>query len=417
MQGLAEDTGVVYLHQLLPDDLTGGIPSIANGWDNFLRDASGQQDPGRLQPAFADSLRPGGRAALWYVHFMLPAQPLAIPALRPQLLDPTGARLGAGRGLEQQSGRGRPVLAAAPAPARLLRPRARQASRPPQAVGALRRRARDRHGRPRRQLQGGPEAPAALPGEPRRTSPTCRCSSSSRTSGAGRMERAPARTIDIFPTIASAIGVRIPWRVDGHSLLGDRPDERHVVLVKDGGKRYVVPVAALEARRARALRRQLRLFGSGRAAVEPLRRRVPGAGALESLDRGTPSPPRDSTRSTVRATLFRSADAWREHAATIAVVVGRKESSRSRRPSTAASGPWCPKARLGAETPADLLGARSVARPARPPPAGRAGRPPAVLGTNGRRSSLVKPLSPAHVVVRTAKNTIPRSEVPRSFEG
>jgi len=79
----------------------------------------------------------------------------------------------------------------------------------------------------------------------------------------GRVEPARARTLDIVPTIADAIDVRIPWQVDGHSLLGKRPLERNVVLIKDAGKRFVVPAAELEARRDRALRRQLRLFGSG----------------------------------------------------------------------------------------------------------------------------------------------------------
>jgi hypothetical protein len=37
-----------------------------------------------------------------------------------------------------------------------------------------------------------------------------------------------------------------------------------VVLVKDKGRRFVIPVAVLERLRERALRRQLRLFGSGR---------------------------------------------------------------------------------------------------------------------------------------------------------
>ena len=59
---LAEDTGVVYLHELLPDDLTGGIPSIANGWDNFLQDASKHNDPGRIDPAFLALAAPAGRA-------------------------------------------------------------------------------------------------------------------------------------------------------------------------------------------------------------------------------------------------------------------------------------------------------------------------------------------------------------------
>src|SRR6185503_13392172 len=58
------------------------------------------------------------------------------------------------------------------------------------------------------------------------------------------------------------LGVRIPWRVDGHSLLGSRPAERDVVLIKDHGRRFTIPQGRLEALRERALRRQLALFGS-----------------------------------------------------------------------------------------------------------------------------------------------------------
>jgi hypothetical protein len=78
----------------------------------------------------------------------------------------------------------------------------------------------------------------------------------------GRVVLAPSRNTDILPTIAGAVGVRIPWHVDGHSLLAARPPERNVVLIKDGGRRFAVPVAALETRRETALRRQLALFGS-----------------------------------------------------------------------------------------------------------------------------------------------------------
>jgi hypothetical protein len=79
----------------------------------------------------------------------------------------------------------------------------------------------------------------------------------------GRVVHEPARTIDIVPTLADAIGVRIPWRVDGKSLLGSRPPERDVVLVKDRGKKFVVPAERLERLRQEALRREVRLFGSG----------------------------------------------------------------------------------------------------------------------------------------------------------
>jgi len=72
---LAVDTGVVYLHELLPDDLTDSIPSIANGWDSFLEDASRHNDPGRIDPVFLRSLRPQSRPSLWYLHLLLPHSP------------------------------------------------------------------------------------------------------------------------------------------------------------------------------------------------------------------------------------------------------------------------------------------------------------------------------------------------------
>ena len=74
--------------------------------------------------------------------------------------------------------------------------------------------------------------------------------------------RTLARTIDVVPTIADAVGVPIPWHVDGRSLLANRPGGGDVILIKDKGRRFTVPAAALEKRREAALRRQLALFGS-----------------------------------------------------------------------------------------------------------------------------------------------------------
>jgi hypothetical protein len=72
-----------------------------------------------------------------------------------------------------------------------------------------------------------------------------------------------ARTVDIVPTIADAVKVQIPWHVDGHALLGQRPVENDVVLIKDKGRRFVVPTANLERLHEQALRREVRLFGTG----------------------------------------------------------------------------------------------------------------------------------------------------------
>ena len=164
----------------------------------------------------------------------------------------------------------------------------------------------------------------------------------------GRIEDAPARTIDIVPTIADAIGVKIPWHVDGHSLLGPRPPERRVVLVKDGGKRFVVPAPELEARRQRALRRQLRLFGSGEP-ISSLFAVGPGRGRVNHSIEGRPLPARidpiDRSSDPVQVSGLVSKSAQE-----IAVVVGRTIVAVS----PAADGRfWAlvPRSRLGAGIP------------------------------------------------------------------
>jgi Sulfatase len=73
---------------------------------------------------------------------------------------------------------------------------------------------------------------------------------------------APVRTIDVLPTIAEALGVRTPWRVDG---LPASARERSRSLARDDltidGKPF--SAAELESRRRLALAHQIRLFGSG----------------------------------------------------------------------------------------------------------------------------------------------------------
>jgi len=63
---------------------------------------------------------------------------------------------------------------------------------------------------------------------------------------AGRVDDRNAETIDALPTVADVLGVRIPWKVDGRSLLGPpRPDDRKEIVVTpkepmrpDDGHRY-----------------------------------------------------------------------------------------------------------------------------------------------------------------------------------
>jgi hypothetical protein len=260
---LADDTGIVYLHQLLPDDLAGWVPSIANGWDNFLRDAGAHHDPGRIDPRFLASLRPQPRPSLWYLHLMLPHSPWRYlpsgehydvppaPGWGPdEVWDANQAAVDQGwqRHLLQLGYADR-VLARLTARLKAtgLYDRALVIVTADHGVSF-------RAGQKRRPL-----SPANLqdiayvplfvkpPGRPE-----------------GREVRSLARTIDIVPTIADAVGFRIPWHVDGRSLLRARGGGGDVVLIKDKGRRFTVPAAALERRRVAALRRQLRLFGSDR---------------------------------------------------------------------------------------------------------------------------------------------------------
>jgi hypothetical protein len=261
MRSLAEDTGVVYLRELLPADLAGGIPSLANGWANFLRDASAHHDPGRLPPAFVASLRPGPRPSLWYVHVMLPHSPWQyLPSGRRYSVD---AAPGWGgdevwsdnqAAVDQYWQRHLLQLGYADRVLGRLIARLRSTGLYDRAVlvvtadhGVSFRAGQKRRPLSSANLQDIAYVPlfVKLP-EQRR----------------GRVVPKPARTIDIVPTLADALGIPIPWHVDGRSLLHPEGPARDVILIKDGGKRFVVPTAELQASHARALRRQLRLFGS-----------------------------------------------------------------------------------------------------------------------------------------------------------
>jgi hypothetical protein len=253
------------------------MPSIANGWDDFLRDSNKHNDPGRIEPAFVTSLRPRPRPSLWYVHFMLPHSPWTyLPSGRRYAI-----RQAPGWGGDEvwtknqaavdqywqrhllQTGYADRVLGG-------LVSRLRATGLYDRALlivtadhGVSFRAGQKRRPLSETNLQDIAYVPLFVKFPHQRR---------------GRVVRTAARTIDIVPTIANAMRVRIPWRVDGRSLLGIRARERNVVLIKDRGRRFVVPAAELEARRERALRRQIGLFGSG----EPLAR-LYGIGPARAL--------------------------------------------------------------------------------------------------------------------------------------
>jgi hypothetical protein len=292
MTTLAEDTGVVYLHQLLPADLADGVPSIANGWDNFLRDESAHHNPGHIQPAFMSSLKPEPRPALWYVHVMLPHSPWNyLPSGRRYSIraapgwGPDEVWADSQAAVDQYWQRHLLQLGYADRVLGQLLARLRSSGLYDRALvivtadhGVSFRAGEKRRPLSEANLQDIAWVPLFVkPPHQRR----------------GRVVHRPARTIDIMPTIAGVLGTRIPWPVDGQNLLSTSRPERNVVLIKDHGRRFVVPAPALEAKREAALRRQLALFGSNEPAstlyaIGPdrslLSRKLGAHGARANLD-------------------------------------------------------------------------------------------------------------------------------------
>jgi hypothetical protein len=78
----------------------------------------------------------------------------------------------------------------------------------------------------------------------------------------GRVDDRGAKTIDIVPTIADVVGVRIPWHVDGISLRGKAVD-RPVSVAKLDDDPVVGKVDAVEAGVLATARRNASLFGVG----------------------------------------------------------------------------------------------------------------------------------------------------------
>jgi hypothetical protein len=80
----------------------------------------------------------------------------------------------------------------------------------------------------------------------------------------GRIDRRWVKTIDILPTIADTIGMKLPFKVDGRSLR-DRSYSglSDVQMEQTSGKRVRMPIARFESRKRASLEQRLARFGDG----------------------------------------------------------------------------------------------------------------------------------------------------------
>jgi sulfatase-like protein len=81
----------------------------------------------------------------------------------------------------------------------------------------------------------------------------------------GRVSRAYVRTIDILPTMADILGIRINWRHDGRSAFSRTIRRRRIVRLptRDFSRIIKISARAIERRRRANLRRRIRTFGTG----------------------------------------------------------------------------------------------------------------------------------------------------------
>jgi Sulfatase len=84
----------------------------------------------------------------------------------------------------------------------------------------------------------------------------------------GRIVRRHVRTVDVLPTIAHVLHMRVPWPTEGRSALGraSRRIPSSVELFQRSGRHFTVSLPSLQRQARRRLRQKLRMFGSGDAS-------------------------------------------------------------------------------------------------------------------------------------------------------
>ncbi len=282
-RALAKDLGVVSLHLLLPEGARGGLPAVDQTFGGFTE---GGRDEGSAPAANApvsevafrnrrqtfddllDGMRAGQeRPGLHFLH-------LALPHIPWQYL-PDGRQYAI-------SGPDIPGLAneqwsTAPGPARIgLQRHLLQLGYVDQLVGRLMARLR-RTGLFDRSLLviTGDHGVSFRPGDSRRAPTETNFSDIAAVpllikypnERQGRVDDSMVRTIDILPTIAAALGTKLPWKADGQDVENGGPAAGEVTVAAGRSEASITKdFADFVRRREAGLRRMIALFGSGDGA-------------------------------------------------------------------------------------------------------------------------------------------------------
>jgi hypothetical protein len=289
LRSLWHDAGLVYAHEVVPDHLEDDLPAVGRTWRRFeaLADPSGAVAAtrrvrreskrhrfvrlhtnlagGRARrfERFVDAIEGGSQPRLHFIHILLPHVPFRyLPSGTRYRNSPREAL----PGLDSRPGYGIPFLVRQSYQRHLL-----QLEATDRLLGELLDRLHEvdlydraaiavvadhgmsfRLGHDHRLLRAANVADIApvpffmkLPGQRR-----------------GRISDKPLRTVDVLPTVADAIGVRIPWRIDGHSALDPTvaAQRRRRIISKKFHHVYPVDTPTYESDKRAALMRKLRLF-------------------------------------------------------------------------------------------------------------------------------------------------------------
>ena len=275
---LVSDVRVAYLHRVLPESLAAGLPAVGDRWSGLARERVRAMSEVRFRDVFADATETGAHefetflseftraeapSTLHFVHVLLPHNPWRrLPSGRTYeaSFELEGVRE-SGRWVEDHwqvwQGYQRHLL---------------QVGYTDTVVGRLLDRLQSRGLYDRALvIVVADHGISFLPGQPRRGTNKRNFADIARVplfiklpgQRDGQTALHPARTIDILPTIADVLGVRVPWAIDGRSLLGSPVAGTDVVVVQHDGTNARASIEVLDRGMSEALRRKTAVFGEG----------------------------------------------------------------------------------------------------------------------------------------------------------
>jgi hypothetical protein len=286
LQGLFADTGVVYLHDVLPDSMTHVLPSIDQRWGSFLQQGRLRAAQSRAElldvfdrglsfpgpedfERFLDSLRDApSRPTFHAIHVLQPHAPWRFL--------PSGHQYGFGETIDGATDREHrweqdPWLVTQGLQRHLL-----QVGYTDALVGRLVEQLKKSNLYDRALvIVTADHGTSFAPGGDRRRVDSHNIADIASVplivkyprQRAGKRVTGDVRTIDIVPTIADVVGVPVPWRVDGRSLRHGAPNRPFVVVGRNDGTCVRVRSAKVRRLRASSVRSMVEVFGEGRSSL------------------------------------------------------------------------------------------------------------------------------------------------------